>query len=256
MAMRPLLCLLALTAVLLPIPVQTQGPGAPAPSVAELQRQLDVYRRLFSDFAGLRRYGEANAEMPPPVAGENRVIFFGDQFLEAWGQETGSGGFFPGTRYINRGIDGQTTTQMLLRFRQDVIQLKPRIVVIHGGSNDIAGTGGPAASRGIMIDNLQSMVELAKLNNITVLLGSITPVCDCAGKQNTTLRAPIRVSEVNERLEAFAQEQGIGYINYYQALNRNWQNLTADGLLPNAAGYKEMSAMAEKAIADVLKTAR
>jgi hypothetical protein len=117
-----------------------QAPAAPPGSAAtaeELQRELDAYQHLLNDWAGLTRYGSEDSEIPPPKPGENRVVFLGDQITEYWRRIGGR--FFPGKPYLNRGIAGQTTAQMLVRFRQDVIALAPKVVVIQGGSNDIAG---------------------------------------------------------------------------------------------------------------------
>ncbi|MEP6914900.1 MAG: SGNH/GDSL hydrolase family protein [Acidobacteriota bacterium] len=224
-----------------------QDPG----SVATMQQRLAAYRHLLSDWAGLTRYGSEDSEIKPPAPGENRVVFIGDQITEFWGR--GQTKFFPGKPYINRGIGGQTAPQMLVRFRQDVIALKPKVVVILAGSNDLAGVTGPA-TRGTLSDHVMSMTELAKAHGIRVVLASITPVCDCTGPQ-TDLRPPRRIAEVNEWLRRYAAESGSLYLDYYSALANGREfrkELTSDGLLPNDAGYQVMATLAEHAIAEAL----
>ena len=131
---------------------------------------------MLVDWAGLIRYGSENTELALPASGEDRVVFLGDEITEFWGR--GNAKFFPGRPYLNRGIKGQTTPQMLVRFRQDVIALKPKVVVILAGTNDLASITGPI-TQGMMAENFMSIVELAKANGIKVVLSSLTPVCDC-----------------------------------------------------------------------------
>lgn len=209
------------------------------------------YRRLLSDWASLNRFGSENTEVPPPAPGENRVVFIGDQITERWG--TGASEFFPGKPYFNRGISGQVTAQMLVRFRQDVITLKPKVVVIHGGSNDITGASGPG-SEGMIADQIRSMTELAKANGIRVVLASVTPVCDCFQVQ-TGYRSQARIIGLNGFLKGYAKEIGAVFLDYYSALanGRDFKReLTVDGLLPNDAGYEVMARLAEQAIARAL----
>jgi lysophospholipase L1-like esterase len=205
--------------------------------------------RLLVDWASLNRYGSEDTEIRPPKSGENRVVFLGDQVTENWSD------FFPGRPYLNRGIASQTTPQMLVRFRQDVISLQPRVVVIQGGSNDLAGVTGPA-TEGTISENIQSMVELAKLHNIRVVLASVTPVCDCAGVKQTGLRPQGKIIGLNGWIKDYAARSGSVYLDYYAGLaeGRNFkQDLTADGLAPNAAGYRVMAPLAEKAIQEALQ---
>ena len=210
------------------------------------------YRRLLSDWASLNRYGSENTEVPPPAPGERRVVFIGDQITERWGTERAT--FFPGKPYFNRGISGQVTAQMLVRFRQDVIGLKPRVVVIQGGINDITGASGPG-SEGMIADQIRSMTDLARANGITVVLASVTPVCDCFTVQ-TGYRSPARISGLNGFLQTHAAEIGGVYLDYYSALvaGRDFKReLTLDGVLPNDAGYAVMATLAEQAIARALE---
>jgi lysophospholipase L1-like esterase len=214
---------------------------------ASLEQQIAVYKHLLGDWAGLSRYGSDDAELPPPAAGESRVVFIGDQIVESWGADGRA--FFSGRPYLNRGITGQTTGQMLVRFRQDVIALKPKVVVIGGGTNDLTGVLGPA-TEGTIADNIMSMTELAKANGIRVVLSSVTPVCDCY-KEQTVVRPQGKIAGLNAWIRDYAARSGSVYLNYYSALaeGRDFkQLLTSDGLLPNAAGYEIMAKLAEQAI--------
>jgi lysophospholipase L1-like esterase len=209
----------------------------------------EKYRKLLSDWASLNRFGSENTEVPPPAPGENRVVFIGDQITERWPPAK----FFPGKPYFNRGISGQVTAQMLVRFRQDVIGLKPKVVVIHGGINDVTGASGPG-SEGMIADQIRSMVELAKVNGIRVVLASLTPICDCFTVQ-TGYRSQARIIGVNGFLRGYAKENGAVFLDYYSALaqGRDFKReLTVDGLLPNDAGYDVMASAAEQAIARAL----
>lgn len=218
-------------------------------SVAMLEQRLSAYKHLLADWAGLTRYGSDNSEVRPPAVGERRVVFLGDQITERWPLPT----FFPGQPYFNRGIGGQTTPQMLVRFRQDVIALKPKVVVILAGANDIAGVTGPA-TRGTLADHIASMAELAKVNGIRVVLASITPVCDCTTPQ-TDLRPQRKIVDWNGWLKEYAAANGAIYLDYFSALadGRDFRReLTTDGLLPNDAGYRVMAPLAERAIVEAL----
>ena len=215
-----------------------------------LEQKLALYRQLLTDWGGLTRYGSENTEIGPPRPGENRVVFFGDDATELWRGP----GFFPGKAYLNRGIRGQNSAQMLVRFRQDVIGLKPRVVVIHAGTNDLARVFGPG-TRGTFADNVMSMAELARAHGIAVVLASLLPVCDCFTEQ-TARRSPVRLGDFNEWLQEYAAASGIVYLDYFRALADGpafRQELTADGLVPNAAGYKVMAPLAEAAIAKAMK---
>lgn len=218
------------------------------PTRAELERHLEAYRRLLLDWAGLTRYGSENTELPLP-ADEDRVVFLGDEITENW-----PAGAFSGKPYLNRGIARQTTAQMLVRFRQDVVALKPKVVVIQGGGNDIAGLMGPA-TLGTISENIMSMTDLARFHGIRVVLASVTPVCDCV--QNLTARrSPPRIMNLNEWLQDYARKNGFVYLDYYGALAQGRfmrPELTVDGLIPNAAGYAKMAPLAEQAIAEALR---
>jgi len=216
------------------------------------ERLIAAQRKLLADWGGLTRYGSENAEIPPPKPGENRVVFLGDDLTERWGDA--KGGFFPGKPYLNRGIARQTSPQMLVRFRQDVIGLKPKVVVIQAGSNDLAGYSGPA-TEGMIAENLTSMVELAKFNGIRVVLASVPPVCDCFANQ-TGRRPQGKIIGLNGWIKDYAGRSGSVYLDYYGALaeGRNLKKeLTTDGVLLNDAAYALIAPLAEKAIAQALK---
>ena len=220
-------------------------------SVEDLQKQLQAYRRALVDFGGMIRYGSANAELRPPAAGESRVVFFGDDITENWGK--GAARFFPGKPYLNRGISRQTTPQMLVRFRQDVISLKPKVVVMSLGTNDIANSMGPG-TLGNGSDHIRSMVELARANGIRVVLASVLPVCDCTTNQ-TSARSQTKIEDWNDWIKGYAEQTGSVFLDYYSALalGGNFKKeLTANGFLPNDAGYTAMAGLAEKAIAQSL----
>jgi lysophospholipase L1-like esterase len=212
-------------------------------------QESDHVRRLLLDWASLTRYGSENTELPKPKPGENRVVFLGDQITENWKP------FFPGHPYLNRGIAEQTSPQMLVRFRQDVISLMPKVVVIEAGTNDLASVTGPSTEK-MIAENVMSMVELAKVHGIRVVLASVTPVCDCYVNQ-TARRPQGKIIGLNGWIKDYAAESHSVFLNYYAALaeGRNFKKeLTADGLVPNEAGYERMAPLAEKAIAEALAT--
>jgi lysophospholipase L1-like esterase len=220
-------------------------------SCADLERELDAHIRMLSDWAGLTHYGSDNTELRLPP-NEERVVFLGDEITENWGRSSGK--FFPGKPYLNRGIARQATPQMLVRFRQDVIELKPKAVVILAGSNDLAGTAGPITQE-MSGENFMSMVELAKANGIAVVLASVTPVCDCYGNHMTARRPPGKIIGLNGWLREYAGRTGAVYLDYYSALVEGRamnKELTVDGLIPNEAGYARMAPLAENAIAKAL----
>ena len=242
---KPLAVALVFGGMLLRCPVWAQA--------SDLEKQAAAQRRLLSDWGGLLRYGSDNTEIPAPTPGENRVVFIGDEITEAWGR--GAAKFFPGKPYWNRGIAGQTSPQLLVRFRQDVISIKPKAVVILAGANDLYGRFG-AATQFTIAENIMSMTELARVNGIRVVLASLTPVCDCF--TNVTTRIPPgKVLGVNRWLKEYAAQTGSVYLDYYSVLAEGRafrKELTVDGRLPNDAGYSMMAPLAEEAIAAALRT--
>ena len=221
-------------------------------SQADLERIVAAQRKLLVDWGGLTYYGSADTEISPPKPGENRVVFLGDDITENWG--AGKAPFFPGKPYINRGIGRQTSPQMLVRFRQDVISLQPKVVVIQAGSNDLAGYAGPATEK-VIAENFMTMTELAKVHGIRVVLASATPICDCYAIRQTARRPQGRLIGLNSLLKQYAAESGSIYLNYYSPLaeGRNLRKqYTTDGFLLNDAAYEVMAPLAEKAIAEAL----
>jgi lysophospholipase L1-like esterase len=226
------------------------------------EARADCLDAVASDFGGLYRYAEANAALAAPKPGEARVVLFGDSITDNWSR-TEYGGFFPGKPYVNRGIGGQTTAQMLLRFRADVIDLRPRAVVILAGTNDVAGNAGPATLDEIE-DNLASMAELARTHGVAVVLASLLPVSDDkkdAGGQpltRTRQRPTASIQALNRWLADYAGKNGHVYLDYFSAMadanGRLRPELNDDGLHPNARGYAVMAPLAETAIAEAMKT--
>ena len=228
------------------------GQEAPSPTLQILAERLDWDEKRLADWADIARYREANAALALPIANETRVVFMGDSITDAWGRDQGV--FFPGKPYINRGIGGQTTSQMLLRFRPDVIALKPRVVVILGGINDLAGSSAPASLLAIE-GNLASMAELAQANGIKVVLASLLPVNDYHEPRTANL-PPARILELNVWITAYAKRKGAVYLDYYAAVLDDKHalkiNLSRDGLHPNADGYAVMTPLALRAIQQAL----
>ncbi len=228
-------------------------PLSPAKSADALQQQLMKAQKTLQDWANLGRYRSANAQLATePLNGQDRVVFMGDSITDAWGRSYGT--FFPGKAYVNRGISGQTTPQMLIRFRPDVIALKPKAVVILAGTNDLAGNTGPETIEEIE-GNLESMAQLAKASNIRVVLSSVMPVCDYI-KPQTDRRPPASIVTLNAWIKDYCDRNQLVYLDYYSALIDDKQmfrkELTYDGLHPNSAGYEIMSPLAAKAIATAL----
>ncbi len=220
---------------------------------------LDQYRAsriaMFTDdFGQLARYREADAALGPPAAGENRVVFFGDSITDIWKLED----YFPGKPYINRGIGGQTTPQMLVRFRQDVINLQPKVVIILAGTNDIAGNTGPMRNEDIE-GNLASMAELARVHGIRVVLCSIMPVHNYTerAKDFFAQRPQSRILALNQWIKDYSAKNNIVYVDYFSALvddkGMMKKDLADDGLHPNAAGFKVVAPLAEAGIEKALK---
>jgi lysophospholipase L1-like esterase len=207
--------------------------------------------RLHTDWAYLARYAKANAELPAPKAGEKRVVFYGNSITEGWARFFPTQ--FPNKPYVDRGISGQTTPQMLVRFRQDVVRLKPRVVVILAGINDIAGNTGPSTLE-MIEDNLASMTQLAKANGIRVVLSSVLPAYDFPWRPG--LEPAPKVKALNAWLKDFARREKVVYLDYYTAMADERGGLRgdlgSDGVHPNEKGYLIMAPLAEKAIARAL----
>jgi len=206
---------------------------------------------LKEDWPKLARYREADAKLAPPAPNENRVVFMGDSITEGWSRDPD--GFFPGKPYINRGISGQTTPQMLIRFRQDVVALKPKVVVILAGTNDIAGNTGPATPEAIE-NNFMSMADLAKANGIRVVFCSILPAYDYPWRPG--LQPAEKIVSLNTWIKDYAANNNLVYLDYFSAMADGRPGMKAefsgDGVHPNKAGYAVMAPLADKAIAEAL----
>ena len=234
--------------------------GQAAPDCAEMKMRLDRAETRLNDWPALTRYREANIKTAPPANNEQRVVFMGDSITDSW-DDPKYGGFFPGKSYINRGISGQTTPQMLIRFRPDVIALKPKVVVILAGTNDIAGNTGPT-TLGAIEDNLTSMAELATANGIRVVFASVLPVSDYEMRDGkpivqTVRRPPAQILALNQWLKEYAARHHHTYLDYFFAMvdDKGFlkNELSDDGLHPNAQGYVVMTPLAEAAITSSLK---
>ena len=220
------------------------------PAAPDLKTQLERAEKRLADWPNLARY---RADNDTVATGSMRVVLMGDSITDGWGKRYGK--FFPGQPYLNRGIGGQTTPQMLLRFRPDVLAHKPKAVVILAGTNDIAGNTGPMTLEEIQ-GNLQSMAELAHANGIRVVLSAVMPVCDYIRPQ--TERRPMeKIKALNVWMKAYAARHGHRYLDYFTPMLDDQgmfkKELTYDGLHPNDAGYEVMLPLAEKAIAAALR---
>lgn len=249
-----LACCFAISTALAQVPATS--PAAPPPTDPDLDRIISELRRahqVVNDWPNLGRYRDANSKVSVPRPGENRVVFMGDSITDGWGK--GQAPFFPGKPYINRGISGQTTPQMLVRFRPDVINLKPKVVVILAGTNDLAGNTGPETLDNIE-DNLASMSELAQANGIRIVMASVMPVCDSLRPQ-TARRPPQQIVALDDWIKNYTAKNGLVYLDYYSAMVDSSgmfkQELTGDCLHPNDAGYAVMAPLAERAIAEALR---
>ncbi len=247
---------------------QTQAPS-PSPSPAQAdsadcaQAKATVARfeTKLNDWPAMARYREDNAKVASPARKEKRVVFMGDSITDSW-DNPANGGFFPGKPYMDRGISGQTTPQMLIRFRPDVIALRPEVVVILAGTNDIAGNTGPMTLQAIE-DNLTSMAELARAHRIRVVLSSLLPVSDYEKTADgqpriqTTRRPPEQIKALNDWMKNYALNNKLTYLDYYSAMidDKGFlkDELSNDGLHPNIQGYAVMAPLAERAIAAALK---
>ncbi len=222
--------------------------GSTAIPAAANMPQWEVLRSI-EDFGGLNAYAEENAALPAAPA--NRVIFLGDSITELWGKKSP---FFPGEPYLNRGIAGQTTAQMLIRFRQDVIDLKPAVVIIQGGLADIAGFAGPSSLVEIE-SNLRSMAELASFNHITPILVGEPPPADYPGR--TGPEPVTQIVALNRWVARYCASSHFTYLDYYSALvgsnGQMKEGVSDDGVHPNEKGYAILKPLAERAIADALK---
>jgi lysophospholipase L1-like esterase len=231
--------------------VQTQTPSAGGQvisvgQIAEMQAKL-------ADWPQLEHYRSANAALAPAAPGEDRVVFYGASMTEGWGKNGST--FFPGKPYVNRGISGQTTAQMVVRFRQDVIDLHPKAVLILAGTNDVAGNTGPMTPE-MTEENWRSMADLAKANGIRVIFASITPSTDFPWRRG--LHPAEKIRALNAWLKEYCAAHSLTYLDYYSALTNAEggmkAELTVDGVHATVKGYEVMAPLAQAAIDGTLGT--
>jgi lysophospholipase L1-like esterase len=246
--------------------IASAQPATPTPTpldpCAEIAARASRAETRLRDWPALARYHDVNSSISSPVKDESRVVFMGDSITDSW-DDPKYGGFFPGKPYIDRGISGQTTPQMLIRFRADVIALRPRLVVILAGTNDLAGNTGPTTLQAIE-DNLTSMFDLAHANGIRVVFASVLPVSDYEktkdGQQivRTKQRPPEQITALNAWMKKYAAMHGGIYLDYFAAMADDKgflkEELSEDGLHPNQKGYEVMAPLAEQAITAALKS--
>ena len=233
-----------------------QAPTVPVrqPDSARIKAQRAAEdERLRNDWPYLQKYARANAQLPSPAPDEERVVFMGNSIFEIWARYFST--MFPGKPYINRAIGGQTTPQMLVRFRQDVIALKPKVVVMLAGTNDIAGNTGLATVE-MIENNLASMAELAKAHGIRVVLASVLPVFKYAWRPSVQQPAQTVIA-LNTWMKDYARRNGMVYLDYHSAMADERLgmkgDLSGDGVHPNEAGYRIMAPLTEAAIREALR---
>ena len=213
---------------------------------------LSIQLSQAQDWANLKRYQEENSKLSAPAKNENRVVFMGNSITEGWKNNRPE--FFSSRPYIGRGISGQTTPQMLIRFHQDVVALKPKVVVMLCGINDIAGNTGPSTLE-MIEDNITAMTEIARANKIKVVLSSVLPAFAFPWKPG--VEPADKVIELNKWIKAYAEKNEFIYVDYFSAMKdeRNGlpKSLAEDGIHPNKAGYAIMEPLVEQAIAKALK---
>lgn len=249
--------------VLLSAVAQAQSVAPTPDPCAELKTRAERAETRLKDWPALARYHEDDMKVLSPAKNEQRVVFMGDSITDLW-DGPNMGGFFPGKPYLNRGISGQTTPQMLIRFRPDVIELKPKVVVILAGTNDLGGNTGPTTLEAIEA-NLTSMAELARANGIHVVFASLLPVSDYEVRDGqpiiqTVRRPPEQIKALNAWMKDYAAKNQFTYLDYFSAMvdDKGFlkDELSNDGLHPNAQGYAVMNPLAEAAIQISLKRSR
>ena len=254
LAQRNAVWMLCYVALLIPGYVTGQQTSPPSPKPLSAEQRLQQWREsripmFINDFGELSRYRAADLALSSPAPGEDRVVFLGDSITDGWHLAD----YFPGKAYINRGISGQTTPQMLVRFREDVIALHPKVVIILAGTNDIAGNTGPMTLEEIE-GNYASMAELAQANNVHAIFSSVTPVNDYSpdARDFFSLRSPEKILELNRWLKDYCVAHKLVYLDYFSAMVDEKgllkRDLTQDGLHPNPAGYRVMAPLASQAI--------
>jgi lysophospholipase L1-like esterase len=237
---------------------QTPSP-TPTPDALTLEKQrADRLQARFNDFAQIARYRDANAQVKPPAKDEKRVVFLGDSITDSWKLAE----YFPNQPYINRGISGQTTPQMLIRMQPDVIAHKPKVMLLLAGTNDISGNTGPVTLEFIE-GNIASIVQLAHANGINVILASVLPISDYNknAQGNPIIRSvqrpPDKILALNKWIKDYCDQNSLVYLDYFSATvdDKGFlkPEIANDGLHPNAEGYKIMQKLAAEAIEKALK---
>ena len=252
--LRNLLVVLLSTSTATLLGAQNPVPAAsPQADSARINARIVEEDRLRNDWPFLQKYAKMNAELPAPAPGEQRVVFMGNSITEMWAPYFPSS--FPGKPYVNRGIGGQTTPQMLVRFHQDVVGLKPKAVVILAGTNDIAGNTGPSTLE-MIENNLAAMAEIAKANGIRVVLASVLPVYTYPWRPEI-LHPADSIIALNKWIKDYAQSHGEVYLDFHSAMKdeRNGlrKDLTTDGVHANEAGYRVMAPLTSAAIERALR---
>jgi lysophospholipase L1-like esterase len=227
--------------------MRAQDATTAAVAPVDAEKQMAAMQAKLDDWAQLGYYREANKELGPAAAGEDRVVFYGASMTEFWGRNGSS--FFPAKNYVNRGISGQTTAQMVVRFRQDVINLRPKVVVILAGTNDVAENTGPMTPE-MTENNWQSMADMAKANGIKVVFASITPSTDFPWRKG--LHPAEKIRTLNMWLQGYSTIHGFTYLDYYSALVNAEGGMkaeyTVDGVHATVKGYEVMAPLAQAAI--------
>ena len=230
-----------------------RSPAAPEQAAPARRPQSDRWRlALETDPADLKFYREANAKLAPPAPGEDRVVFLGDSITAGWGRNFST--LFPGKPYLGRGVSSETTQQMLIRFRPDVIALKPKVVVILAGTNDIAGNTGRSTQQ-MIEDNLVSMIDLAEFNKIRVVLVSVLPASDYWWQPG--MEPAEKIVALNSWMQAYAAKRGLVFVDCHTPMSDEKHAMkkeySRDGVHPNAAGYAVMGPLVEEGIAQALR---
>lgn len=229
---------------------QTQQAETKTPE--QMAKEYAAWTRVRDDWPNFARYRAANEKLGPPKPGENRVVFMGNSITDGWIRSNPE--YFEGRPYVDRGISGQTTPQMLVRFKADVIDLKPKVVVILAGINDIAGNTGPSTLE-MIEDNLSGMATLAKANGIKVVMSSILPAFDFPWKPG--MEPAEKVVKVNAWIKDYAEKNGMIYLDYFTAFADERKGMplkySKDGIHPTKEGYQVMGPLADAAIAKALK---
>jgi acyl-CoA thioesterase I len=245
----------ALVCALLPAAAafaQLADPHNPPRANCCLAASAQTLAEGLQDWNQLGRYHADDEALLAEPADPHRVVFLGDSITDIWKL----GQFFPGKPYINRGISGQTTQQMLVRLYPDVLDLKPAAMILLAGTNDIARNTGPETLQ-MIAENIQAIAELARLHGIKVVLCSLTPVSDYTRRKQTTQRPPADILKLNAWLRDYAAKEGTGFADYYSALvdERGMlkEGFSDDGLHPNAKGYQLLAPVAEAAIEQALR---